>query len=127
MSTTGSLYQTIIPLSPRSKKNSQVIAKRNGRTFIVQSKLYRQYEKECLKMIEPPEKPISDPVNVKMLFFMPTRRKCDLVNMENACLDILVRAGVLEDDNHNIVYSMDGSRVFYDKESPRTEITITRG
>lgn len=127
MSTTGSLYQTIIPLSPRSKKNSQVIAKRNGRIFIVQSKLYRQYEKECLKMIEPPEKPISDPVNVKMLFFMPTRRKCDLVNMENACLDILVRAGVLEDDNHNIVYSMDGSRVFYDKESPRTEITITRG
>lgn len=124
---TSILWQQTILSSPRSKKNSQVIAKRNGRTFIVQSKLYRQYEKDCLKVIEPPEKPIDEPVNVKMLFFMPTRRRVDLVNLENACLDILVRAGVLEDDNHNIVYSMDGSRVFYDKESPRTEITITRG
>lgn len=124
---TGILWQQTIRTSPHTKKNSQVIAKHNGRTFVVQNKLYKKYEKECLNVIEPPEKPIDEPVNVQMRFFMPTRRRVDLVNLQQACLDILVRAGVLEDDNFNIVYSMDGSRVFYDKTDPRTEITITRG
>lgn len=124
---TGILWQQTIKSSPHTKKNSQVIAKHNGRTFVVQNKLYKKYEKECLNVIEPPEKPIDEPVNVRMRFFMPTRRRVDLVNLQQACLDILVRAGVLEDDNFNIVYSMDGSRVFYDKENPRTEIEITRG
>ena len=124
---TDSIYQTVILEPPRTKKNSQVIAKRNGKPFVVQSKLYRDYEKACLKVIEPPEKPIDYPINLKCLFFMPTRRRVDLVNLLNATCDILVRAGVLADDNYSIVYSMDGSRVFYDKESPRTEITITRG
>lgn len=124
---TGILWQQTIVSAPHTKKNSQVIAKHNGRTFVVQNKLYKKYEKECLNVIEPPEKPIDEPVNVQMRFFMPTRRIVDLVNLQQACLDILVRAGVLEDDNFNIVYSMDGSRVFYDKENPRTEIEITRG
>lgn len=124
---TGILWQQTIKSSPHTKKNSQVIAKHNGRTFVVQNKLYKKYEKECLNVIEPPEKPLDEPVNVQMRFFMPTRRRVDLVNLQQACLDILVRAGVLEDDNFNIVYSMDGSRVFYDKENPRTEIEITRG
>lgn len=123
---TGILWQQTIKSPPHTKKNSQVIAKHNGRTFVVQNKLYKKYEKECLNVIEPPEKPIDEPVNVQMRFFMPTRRRVDLVNLQQACLDILVRAGVLEDDNFNIVYSMDGSRVFYDKENSRTEITITR-
>ena len=124
---TGILWQQTIASPPHTKKNSQVIAKHNGRTFVVQNKLYKKYEKECLNVIEPPEKPLDEPVNVQMRFFMPTRRRVDLVNLQQACLDILVRAGVLEDDNFNIVYSMDGSRVFYDKENSRTEITITRG
>ena len=124
---TGILWQQTIKSSPHTKKNSQVIAKHNGRTFVVQNKLYKKYEKECLNVIEPPDKPIDEPVNVQMRFFMPTRRRVDLVNLQQACLDILVRAGVLEDDNFNIVYSMDGSRVFYDKTDPRTEIEITRG
>lgn len=124
---TDILWQQTIVSAPHTKKNSQVIAKHNGRTFVVQNKLYKKYEKECLNVIEPPEKPIDEPVNVQMRFFMPTRRRVDLVNLQQACLDILVRAGVLEDDNFNIVYSMDGSRVFYDKENPRTEIEITRG
>jgi Holliday junction resolvase RusA-like endonuclease len=57
---------------------------------------------------------------------MSTRRKVDLSNLLNSTLDILVHYGVLIDDNRNIVYSVDGSRVFYDKENPRTEIEITR-
>lgn len=71
------------------------------------------------------KEPISEAVNVKMLFYNATKRRRDLVNDEESCLDILVRYGVLADDNYNIVWSMDGSRELYDKTSPRTEIEIT--
>jgi hypothetical protein len=37
----------------------------------------------------------------------------------------MVKAGLLADDNYSIVQSMDGSRVLYDKNAPRTEIFIT--
>lgn len=57
---------------------------------------------------------------------MPARRRVDLCNLHEALCDVLVKYGVLEDDNSNIVVSMDGSRVFYDKENPRTEVEIER-
>ena len=37
---------------------------------------------------------------------------------------MLVAAGVLADDNSDIVRSHDGSRVCIDRENPRTEIYI---
>ena len=69
--------------------------------------------------------PIYDPVNVKCVYYMPTRRRVDLVNLQEATLDVLVKYRIIDDDNSTIVVSMDGSRVFYDKNNPRTEITIT--
>lgn len=35
-----------------------------------------------------------------------------------------IKAGVIKDDNRNIVASHDGSLVLYDKERPRIEIEI---
>ena len=57
---------------------------------------------------------------------MPTRAKCDLTNHLEAIDDIMVKAGLLADDNFTVVESHDGSRVLYDKERPRTEIIITK-
>lgn len=56
---------------------------------------------------------------------MNARRKVDALNLGEALDDILIKYGVIEDDNCLIVASHDGSRVFYDKENPRTEIEIT--
>jgi Holliday junction resolvase RusA-like endonuclease len=55
---------------------------------------------------------------------MPTQRRVDLANLIEALQDILVAAHVLADDNCKIVVSTDGSRVFYDKSNPRTEVEI---
>lgn len=65
-------------------------------------------------------------VNVKALYFMETHRVVDRPNLEEALLDVLVDAGVLKDDNSRIAAKADGSEVLYDKEHPRTEVTITR-
>ena len=56
---------------------------------------------------------------------MPTRRRCDLVNLQEALCDVLVKYQFVEDDNYNIIASMDGSRVAYSKEQARTEVEVT--
>ena len=65
-------------------------------------------------------------MNIRALYFMPARRKVDITNLESALMDVLVKYGVIADDNCRIVVSTDGSRVMYDKENPRTEVTITK-
>lgn len=119
--------QIVIPIEPRTKKNHQNIIKnrRTGAFMVVQSSQYSKYEKECLGYIKSEEK-IDYPVEVRCKFYMGTKRKCDLTNLLQAIDDILVKAGVLADDNYTIIESHDGSRVFYDKEKPRTEIEIVR-
>lgn len=111
-----------IPLAPRTKKNSQQVAK-NG--AIIQSKAYRQYEKDCAWFMPKVEKPIAYRVNLKAVFYIDADRKSDLVGYLQAIQDILVKYGVLEDDNRRIVHSTDGSYVDVDRKNPRVEIEIT--
>lgn len=112
----------VIPLEPRTKKNSQRIVNNGVRPYIIQSKAYKAYEKQALYFIRPLG--IDYPVNVRCLFYMKTHRRVDLVNLLEAIDDILVKAGAIEDDNCEIVAGHDGSRVYYDKDNPRTEIYI---
>ena len=111
---------------PITKKNSQQIIRAGNRNMVIPSPQYRAYEKECLWQIPPKTKQRIDmPVNVQCVYYMPTRRRVDLVNLLEATCDILVKADVLADDNCRIVAAHDGSRVDHDKYNPRVEITIT--
>ena len=117
----------MIPAAPVTKKNSQQIfvSKATCRAFIMPSEKYREYEAAVGYYLRPkPQQPITAPVNVTYTFFMPTRRKVDLANLISAADDILVKYGILADDNRDIIAGHDGSRVFYDKQEPRTEIRI---
>lgn len=114
-----------IPLDPKSKKNSQQVITIKGRPIIVQGTVYKKYEKECEPFIPKADAPINFPVNVKCVFYRATKRAVDLTNLLAAIDDILVKYGVIADDNRNILASHDGSAVYWDKERPRTEITIT--
>lgn len=115
-----------VPLTPITKKNHQQIFrnKSTGKPFVTTSKEYKQYENDALWFI-PKGKQIDSPVNVKCLFYMPTRRRVDLTNLLESIDDIMVKAGLLSDDNYTIIASHDGSRVLYDKSNPRTEVEIT--
>ena len=55
---------------------------------------------------------------------MPDKRKRDLVNLLNAIQDVLVKYNVIADDNYNIVASVDGSRIVYEKDREETIIEI---
>lgn len=118
----------IIPLNPIPKKNNtQIIRnKKTKRLQIIQSARYIQYERDCGYFLNryKPREPIGRPVNLKCHFYRKTRHKIDLINLLESAQDVLVKHGVLKDDNSDVVVSTDGSRVFYDKENPRTEIEI---
>ena len=114
----------VIPIDPKTKKNSQQIINVHGRNIIVPSSAYKKYEKEAISYLS--EENIDYPVNVECKFYMATKRRVDLNNLLEAATDLLVAGKVLTDDNSNIVVSHDGSRVYYDKENPRTEIKISK-
>ena len=123
------VYEAVIPIEPRSKKNSQQICinSRTKRPFVKQNEKYVQFEKDCGFFLKhKPPAPIDYPVNVKCIFYRSTRIRCDLVNLQEAILDVLTRYEIIADDNFNIVATMDGSTVLIDKDNPRIEITITK-
>ena len=120
-------YSYVIPTAPVSKKNSQRIATNRitGKPFILQSAQYMEYEMAASYFLRPkPQKPIDYPVTVCCVYYMPTRRRVDTANLNAAAHDILVKYGILADDNRDIIASTDGTRTYYDKQNPRTEITI---
>ena len=112
----------VIPLPPVTKKNHGQIVMNHGRPVLLPSPQFRQYQKDASIFI--PQYRIDGPVEISARFFMPTRRKVDLTNLLEALDDLLVVCGLLEDDNMTVISSHDGSRVFYDKENPRTEVEI---
>ena len=124
----------VIPLDPRTKKNSQMIAGTGARCpycgkprkqFIRQGKANQAYTIKAYPFLNPkPSSPLECPVHIQYLFYMGTRRKVDKLNLQAAADDLLVLAGIIKDDNASIVKSHDGTRVRYDKENPRTEIYI---
>lgn len=110
---------------PRTKKNSaRILKSRSGGRFVAPSKAYADYETDCLRQIKRPHSPVSARVNVRCVYYMKTARRVDLANLIEATTDILVKAGVLADDNSKIVAAHDGSRVEHDKKNPRAEIWI---
>lgn len=121
------LYRFIIPIPPVTKKNSSNIFfnKATGKRFITPSDRYKQYEKD-FKLLCPPLPIIDFPINLKAIYYMPSKRRVDLINLHSALHDCLVKSGVLLDDNCSIIVSTDGSRVYYDKENPRTEVYIEK-
>ena len=117
-----------IPVVPRSKKNSQqiIINPRTKRPMIIQSKLYANFERECGLYLKKYKSNIDYSINLKIEFYVPDKRRRDIANYIEAIQDILVKYEVLKDDNYNIVYSLDGTRMYVDKDNPRVEIEITK-
>ena len=113
---------------PITKKNSQIpIKTKSGKFFIIQSKQYRAYEKDCLLQIQMAllmTPPLTGRLHLRAWYYMPDRRRPDLLNLLQATADIIEKAKVIENDRD--IVSVDLSRIMgVDKENPRVEIEIT--
>lgn len=93
------------------------------------SKQYVDFENlvvEQIRLLFGNTQPIDFPINLQAVFYREKAYKSDLVNYMQALCDALVKAEFIKDDNVNIVQSIDGSRVYTDKENPRIEVTVTK-
>lgn len=111
--------------NPVTKKNHSQVIMRGKYPMVVPSKAYQKFEKNCNGQI--PRLEINEPCNIKAIYYMATRRKVDITNLHSALHDVLVKYGCIADDNCHIVVATDGSRIAYDKENPRIEVTIEFG
>ena len=116
-----------IKLHTIPKKNSQQILfnSRTKRPFIQQSDRYLEFEKLCgyyLKKYKCLN--INKPINLKCTFYVPDKRRRDLANLLESIQDILVKYGVIADDNYLIIKGVDGSRIVYEKNRSETIIEI---
>lgn len=116
-----------IPVEPKTKKNHQTISvnPKTGKYFVTPSSQYKKYKLDVGYFLRGKGNKIDYPVNIQAIYYVGTRRKVDIANLNSCLHDVLVDYEVLEDDNARIIVSTDGSRVRYDKDNPRTEVTIT--
>lgn len=117
----------VIPVEAMTKKNHSQIIRNGGHVFLIPSKQYLEFEKQCMPYLKNYRIEINYPINLKCVFYRKTRRKVDLPNLLNSICDILVKYKVISDDNCKIVASFNGSCVKYDKDNPRIEISISKG
>lgn len=127
-----------VPLPPVTKKNHSIIVsigercpvcKRGKKSILIPSKQYKEYEtaiRPYLSELHRKIGTINYPVNLKCLFYTKTRRQSDLVGHLQSIQDLMTHYKVIQDDCRDIIASTDGSKVLYDKDNPRTEITINR-
>ena len=123
------MLEFTIPVAARTKKNhGQIVTLKTGRTMMLPSKQYREFEKEVVNFINkefPNIEPIDKPINLCCTFYKDKDYKADLMGYMQAIQDALVKAKLLLDDNHKIVASTDGSKVLLDRKNPRVEVSIT--
>jgi len=119
----------VIDGKPLSSKNSRpVFYTRSGKPFIGKSKRLSQYTEKALWELKAQKAknresfPLTDDLRAKFTFFVPDKRKRDLVNLMQLPSDLLQRAEIIEDDCQ--IKCLDGSKILLDKKSPRTEIYI---
>lgn len=111
---------------PITKKNHQqiLINRKTGNRFVSQSEAYKQFERDSVIQVPSSVRiGINVPCSIRTIFFMPDDRKVDCSNLISAAHDILVKAGVIADDNRNIA-AVINAWCETDKTNPRTEYLI---
>lgn len=107
-----------------SKKNQKQIAYVRGRPIIVPSQNHRQWLGDAIKQLYG-TKPMICPVSVVITLYPVDRRKGDLTNKAESVMDLLVDAGILEDDNWFAVPDVHLKFGGVDPKNPRAEVEIS--
>lgn len=111
-----------------SKKNNQAIFKKGRKRFISASNEYQIWEKSTIfemrarKLI--PSQPYEKVAKIVYRFFPENKRRFDHTNKIESINDMLVKAGVLEDDEWKVIRKFTSETIEIDKENPRVEVLI---
>lgn len=108
-----------------SKKNSKQIIKVKGKPRIISSNAHKLWHSVAMLQIGSDRGAMIKRCSVQIDIYFPDKRKADLTNKAESLMDLIVDAGVIEDDNWKCVNELH-LLAWYDKENPRAEIKINR-
>jgi Holliday junction resolvase RusA-like endonuclease len=89
--------------------------------MVLSSKAYREWHKVASLLL--PKTPISNIIELTIVFYFPDARKTDLSNKAESIMDLLVDNGVIEDDNWSVVPRLVLIAGGISRDNPRAEIT----
>lgn len=115
-----------IPGDVPSKKNSKQIIYRGGRSFIISSNKFLSWHKMTLQHLQAHYRglKVENLDSITMIIFPSSKRKSDLSNKFESIADLLVDAGVIEDDNWFIMPKVHLIFGGVDKLNPRVGIEL---
>ncbi len=127
----------VIGGAPRVKKNTQRSVGYGKATRRINSAAYTKWEsfaapqledvkRQFRRMTGRPFPTVDFTFNFRAQFFMDTSGQVDLSALYEGIQDLMVKHGMLLDDNSQLLLSHDGSGVSVDRAHPRTVIEITR-
>jgi len=110
---------------PSQKNNKQILVNRaTNKPFIASNSGVLAWKRDALWQLKA-YKPIEKyPVALTVVFYVPDNRRRDLDNMLTSIQDVLVKAGILKDDNWQNLSPITLDCGGIDKENPRAEIWI---
>ena len=113
---------------PSLKNSKQIfINKRTNKPFITSSKTSKIWQASAIDQLRDQFKglQVTDyPINIAFEFWFGSKRRKDLDNALSGCMDALVQAEVLVDDDVEHVDNISVSFGGYDKEDPRVVIYL---
>lgn len=111
--------------SPAIKKNRNRVIRVKGRPFIIPSKKAVDWEKDAVSQLKAQwrdKPPIEGPLSATLHIHLSSRQNGDMFNYDQAPLDALQEAGVIQNDRQ-----FQEGHLFLHKKSgnPRVEITVS--
>lgn len=110
-----------------SKKNSKRIFCRGKYPTVLPSEAHELWHKQALEALKLPSGvpfPLETTHSITLLFYPQNKRKFDLSNHAEAIMDLLVDAGVLADDNYEVVPNLQLLYGDLSRSNPRVEVEI---
>lgn len=90
---------------------------------MISSAAYLEWEGDALWQLKGKPKVKTYPTTISCIFYNKDKRRRDNSNMLDSVQDVLVKAGILEDDNCWLL-DVGGARSELDSLNPRVEVTL---
>ena len=118
---------TVLGRIPSKKNNKSALVIR-GRAIIITNGKHKKWENDAKRQVLPQVQGMPLPHvptgRVEFHFYAPDKRRTDLSNKWESVADMLVEAGILEDDNTDILFEILLKFCGVDRENPRAELLL---
>lgn len=110
---------------PSQKNRKRIYTNRKtGKPFIASDETVKDWQKDALLQLKGKRPVQVYPISLTAVFFVRDDRRHDLDNMVAGCMDILVKAGILQDDDCKHVETLTLQFGGLEPLNPRVEIFI---